>query len=106
MDVSTLNAWKNRLAVPGTGRQPEAPPLLTDVETAVFNLCASNNLRIEQERIPQAAVIDAVSGLDTLPSRSAVTRHYGKTRHWFTVVRQATRHTTPNDPKNSTGFFA
>ncbi|MCA9013224.1 MAG: hypothetical protein KDB01_25915 [Planctomycetaceae bacterium] len=65
MDVSTLHAWKDRLAVPGSQRQPAVPPLLTEAETQAFNLCAAGNLRIEQERIPQAAVIEAVSAFDT-----------------------------------------
>ena len=66
MDATTLHRWKETLAVPGTNRQREVPPLLTEPETAAFNLCVANNLRIEQERIPQAAVIEAVRGL--LPS--------------------------------------
>jgi hypothetical protein len=65
MGVSMLNAWKDRLAVPGSKRQPAVPPLLTAAETLAFHLCAADNLRIEQERVPQAAVIEAVSALDT-----------------------------------------
>ena len=46
--------------VAGTGRNPENPALLTNQELAAFHICAAQNLRIEQERIPQAAVNDAV----------------------------------------------
>ena len=65
MDASTVHRWKDSLAVPGSMRQPTVPPLLTEPETIAFNLCAADNLRIEQERIPQAVVIDAVSALET-----------------------------------------
>ncbi len=70
MDAATLERWKDSLTVPGSKRQPSVPPLLTDVEMAAFSLCVADNLRIEQERIPQAAVIDAVSRFD-LANKSA-----------------------------------
>ncbi|MDA1229525.1 MAG: DUF2220 family protein, partial [Planctomycetota bacterium] len=61
MDPVTLDRWKSDLAVPGTGRQPAPPPQLTETETMAFNTCAAENLRVEQERIPQEVVIDAVA---------------------------------------------
>ena len=70
MGDSTLEPLKDSLTVPGSKRQPPVLPLLTDVEMAAFSLCVADNLRIEQERIPQAAVIDAISRLD-LTNKSA-----------------------------------
>lgn len=66
MDESTIQRWKDSLAVPGTGRQTGVPPLLTKPEAAAFRHCTAENIRIEQERIPQAAVIEAVRELLTL----------------------------------------
>lgn len=63
MDAASLERWSETLAVRGTNRQPDMPPLLTDSEAAAFHVCLANNIRIEQERIPQSAVIEAVSGL-------------------------------------------
>jgi hypothetical protein len=64
MDASTVHRWKDNLAVPGSKRQPTVPPLLTEAETTAFNLCAADNLRIEQERIPQTAVIETLRDLE------------------------------------------
>ena len=47
----------------GGGRRRELPPLLTATETAAFNFCVANNVRIEQERLPQATVVEAVREL-------------------------------------------
>jgi hypothetical protein len=63
MDAAFLHRWKDTLAVPGTSRQRDLPSLLTDNEAIAFNFCVANNLRIEQERIPQAAVVEAVREL-------------------------------------------
>lgn len=60
MDDTAVAAWRH-LAVAGTGRSPDVPPYLTQGEKSAFLLCAEHNLRIEQERIPQAAVIAAIS---------------------------------------------
>ena len=61
MDDATLNQWSDKLAVPGNVRSREVPPMLTKTETAAFRLCVTGNLRVEQERIPQAAVLEAVN---------------------------------------------
>lgn len=48
------------LTGPGTGREPSStmtPPLLSPDEVTAFKLCLTENLRLEQERIPQARVI-------------------------------------------------
>ena len=63
MDDTTVARWKDSLAVFGTDRPREVPALLTEPETTAFNFCVANNVRIEQERIPQAAVVEAVSEL-------------------------------------------
>lgn len=63
MDETTLHPWKAELFAPGTNRVHAIPPLLTESETAAFKLCAVNNTRIEQERIPRAAVVEAVNAL-------------------------------------------
>ena len=58
MDEAALCRWRH-LAVPGTGRNPETPPHLTLGEAAAFKTCAAENLRLEQERIPQLDVREA-----------------------------------------------
>jgi len=63
MDAATVERWKDQLAVSGTGRKPDPPVLLNDGELAAFELCSANNLRIEQERIPQSAVVETVRSL-------------------------------------------
>lgn len=63
MDAPTLTQWKDSLAVAGTARPRDVPVLLTESETAAFKFCVANNVRIEQERIPQAAVFQAADEL-------------------------------------------
>lgn len=65
MDEAAVAAWRH-LAVPGTGRaRADMPPHLTQGEQGAFLLCAEHNLRIEQERIPQMAVVAELSGSAT-----------------------------------------
>lgn len=52
MDQDTLTRHRS-LAVPGTGRQPPPPQHLTSSELLAFGICRQENLRIEQERLPQ-----------------------------------------------------
>lgn len=60
MDDAAVATWRH-LAVTGTGRSPsDAPPHLTQGEQRAFELCAAHNIRIEQERIPQNAVVSVV----------------------------------------------
>lgn len=62
MDEAAVKAWRH-LAVAGTGRAPAVvPPHLTQGEQSAFLICAEHDLRIEQERIPQEAVVVALSG--------------------------------------------
>ena len=63
MNDTTLLRWKDSLSIPGTARPRAVPALLTEPEATAFNFCVAHNVRIEQERIPQAAVVEAVSEL-------------------------------------------
>ncbi len=63
MDDTTVLRWKDSLTISGTARPREVPALLTEPETTAFCFCLAHNVRIEQERIPQAAVVEAVSEL-------------------------------------------
>jgi hypothetical protein len=60
MDSNAVATWRH-LAVRGTNRTIDAPPHLTDEERMAFEGCAEHNLRIEQERIPQSAVISTLT---------------------------------------------
>jgi hypothetical protein len=60
MDDGAVAAWRH-LAVKGTGRISAVPPHLTAGELGAFLACSEHNLRIEQERIPQTAVLAALS---------------------------------------------
>jgi hypothetical protein len=59
MDHSAIDHWRD-LRVAGSGREPAIPAHLTDAERAAFDVCDRENLRIEQERLPQAEVIAAM----------------------------------------------
>ena len=63
MDDMTLLQWKDSLAISGNARSRKVPALLTEPETTAFSFCVTHNVRIEQERIPQAAIVEAVSKL-------------------------------------------
>ncbi len=56
MDETTLDNWRH-LATRGTGRQPDRPPRLTETEGDAYLRCRNENLRLEQERIPQTNVL-------------------------------------------------
>lgn len=62
MDDTAVAAWRH-LATSGTRRKPAVPAHLTQGERCAFMACAEHNLRIEQERIPQAGVEAAITGL-------------------------------------------
>lgn len=55
MDASTLDHWQH-LGTQGTGRKPDLPPHLTEAEGTAYLRCRNENLRLEQERIPQGEV--------------------------------------------------
>lgn len=70
MDEVAVAAWRH-LAVPRTVRaRADMPPHLTQGEQGAFLLCAEHNLRIEQERIPQIAVVAALSGSATTANQA------------------------------------
>ncbi len=62
MDLAALNRWRH-LAVLGTGRKPDIPPHLTEAEQQAYLTCRAENLRLEQERIPQDEVLNEVKCL-------------------------------------------
>jgi len=62
MDEAAVGTWQH-LAIDGTGRTPAVPPHLTQSERNAYLVCVEHNLRIEQERIPQTAVVAAFSRL-------------------------------------------
>lgn len=56
MDEAALKRWK-QISVEGSGRLLPTPAHLTQAELMAFRECMENNIRIEQERIPQNAVL-------------------------------------------------
>jgi hypothetical protein len=56
MDTETLACWRDQVAVPGTGHFSNIPPGLMDAEQLAFRECVDENLRVEQERLPQTFV--------------------------------------------------
>lgn len=59
MDAVTLEAFQ-QLAILGNGRMVIVPDTLHDPESAAMHQCLRSNLRLEQEHIPQSAVIEAL----------------------------------------------
>jgi hypothetical protein len=59
MDGSTLNRFIE-LAVPGKGRIAAEPPSLTPDERTAFNRVMSENLMLEQERLPHDVCMKAL----------------------------------------------
>jgi|SRR6185295_2349304 len=59
MDGSTLDRFID-LAVPGKGRIVAAPPILTPAERTAFNRVMSENLMLEQERLPHDVCREAL----------------------------------------------
>ena len=59
MNLTTIREFEH-LATHGTGHQPETPSELDANEVEAFLYCRDNNLRIEQEHIPQAYVDEAL----------------------------------------------
>jgi hypothetical protein len=60
MDQSTIDRYE-QLLVPGTARLLDVPPYLNAAERDLYLACRSKNLRLEQERLPQADVVAALS---------------------------------------------
>jgi hypothetical protein len=62
MNLAAMERWRH-LAVPGTGRNQDLPAHLTDVEQQACLRCRDENLRLEQERIPQDVVSNEIQHL-------------------------------------------
>ncbi len=60
MDEETVTKFCDRIGIPGSGRNPSAPPGLHTTERSAFQTCAAKNIRIEQERVSQLAVVEAL----------------------------------------------
>jgi hypothetical protein len=58
MDHRTLEAMRH-LATTGGGQRPRKPALLTPAEALAFEQCREENVRLEQERLPQSLVLEA-----------------------------------------------
>jgi hypothetical protein len=58
--VHTIDRYE-QLLVPGTARLLDVPPYLNAAERDLYLACRSKNLRLEQERLPQADVVAALS---------------------------------------------
>jgi len=65
MDDATLDRLKS-LAIHHTGGRPSMPPYLTESEQAAYIQCRDNNLRLEQERVPQAEVLRVFDGFPVI----------------------------------------
>lgn len=63
MDQSAIERWRH-LKTAGTGRKPSIPTHLTVEEKVAFDICSRENLRIEQERLPQRIVAAEIKGID------------------------------------------
>lgn len=63
MDQDAVKRWQH-LKIDGTGRQPTIPAHLTNEERSAFEACCQENIRIEQERLPQTAIIATVQQID------------------------------------------
>lgn len=61
MDGDSARLWGRAIGVVGSGRELSEPSNLTKAEMDAWRFCSENNLRIEQERIPQVAVCAALS---------------------------------------------
>lgn len=59
MGITCLDAHRN-LAISGNASATSKPSLLTESEGLAFDQCQRHNLRLEQERIPQTFVVEAV----------------------------------------------
>jgi hypothetical protein len=60
MDLETLERWRDELAVSGSGARAPQMFGLTAQEQAAFELCRTENVRIEQERLPQPFVLNGL----------------------------------------------
>ena len=66
MDGDTLHDHRT-VAGTGNGTTPAPPGNLTPSELSAFERCAGENLRLEQERIPQSVVESRIAKLELRP---------------------------------------
>lgn len=65
MDIQTLQRFRELMQPPKKNyKSMELPALLSGNEEEAFHVCNDVKLQLEQERIPQQAVIEAISALD------------------------------------------
>lgn len=64
MDNSTLDRWSRFVGL-GQGTSPIDPPFLKESELTAFHRCRDQNLRLEQEHVPQAEVVENIRKLAT-----------------------------------------
>lgn len=57
MNEDVLREWWEKIGAAGNGRTGAELPNLTSKESQAFQMCSMNNLRIKQERIPQAFML-------------------------------------------------
>jgi hypothetical protein len=69
MDRATIDRHE-QLAVPGTGHEAELPIHLNDPESLGIIHCRDNNLRLEQERLPQIDVLTEMAKLRNISHRN------------------------------------
>jgi hypothetical protein len=63
MDSQTVETWREFIGTTGNHRQGLPPAGLTSEESMVHQFCATENLRIEQERIPQTYVEQQINSI-------------------------------------------
>lgn len=61
MNEDVLLEWRARIGTTGNGRTGAELPNLTSEESRAFQVCSVDNLRIEQERVPQDFVLKQLS---------------------------------------------
>jgi hypothetical protein len=80
MDRATMDRHQ-RTAIQGTGRKPSTPSHLYDEERSLFEHCRENNIRFEQERIPQSEVLAAMTlNAADSPARGSATDTFQRFR--------------------------
>lgn len=60
MDSESVSRWQKSIGSKGNGIDAPVPSNLTPKEQEAFQICRMNNLRIEQERIPQGFVLETL----------------------------------------------
>ena len=65
MNIETLREFRELMQPPKKNyKRQSLPALLTASEEEAFHFCNDSKLQLEQERIPQQAVIEAIAAMD------------------------------------------